>query len=118
MAIQNGAVALAGVGRMSGTASDVFFPVPVPESAAQQPVAVAPVPGPCTNAVAVTPSDTAYLPAVTRKVYVGTGGALAVLMRGGGVVTFTNVPSGTTLDIQVKRIMATNTTASAIVALW
>jgi hypothetical protein len=118
MAIVNGAVGLAGTGTFGGTASDVFFPARVPESAAQQPVAVAPVPGPCTNAVAVTTSDTAYLPAVTRKVYVGTGGALAVLMRGGGVVTISNVPSGTTLDIQVKRVMATNTTATSIIAFW
>lgn len=118
MAIQNGAAGLAGAGTFGATASDVFFPVPVPESAAQQPIAVAPVAGPCPNAVAVTPSDTAYLPAVTRKVYVGTGGALAVVMRGGGVVTWANVPSGTQLDIQIKRVMATGTTASSIVAAW
>jgi len=69
------------------------------------------------GAEAVTPSDSAGIP-TTRAIYVGGAGNLAVTMLDGQVVTFTGVPVGTTLYIQVTKVMATNTTATLILALY
>ena len=74
-----------------------------------------------TSASAVTPSNTTILPDVTRYVYVGGAGNLTVVMWGDATATpvlFTAVPAGTTLPIAVVQVMATGTTATAIVALY
>lgn len=73
---------------------------------------------PATSAVAVTPHDTNELTYVTRAVYVGGGGNLKVTMADSGTVTFTAVPTGTTLNIRCKVVFSTGTTATSIVALW
>lgn len=73
---------------------------------------------PITNAVAVTPHNTNELEFVTRALYVGTGGDVKVAMADSGEVTFVTVPTGTTLAIRVKKVFATGTDASDIVALW
>lgn len=75
-----------------------------------------PAPGPGTHAVAVTPSDsTALTP--TTAIYVGGAGDLAVLLSNDTVaVTLKAVPIGTVLLISAKKVMATNTTATNIVA--
>lgn len=73
---------------------------------------------PVTNAVAVTPHNTNELSYVSRALYVGTGGDIAVTMQDSGSVTFVDVPTGTLLPIRVKIVKATGTTASDIVALW
>jgi uncharacterized membrane protein len=71
-----------------------------------------------TNAVAVTPSDSAFISA-TGAIYVGVAGTLKVMMAGAGnaVVEFTAVPAGTTIPISVKQVFATGTSATSIVAL-
>lgn len=68
--------------------------------------------------VAVTPSDSTMLPDGVRGLYVGTGGNLVLLDTDSSAVTFTAVPGGTILPVQVKRVNSTNTTASNIVALY
>jgi hypothetical protein len=73
--------------------------------------------GPAENAVAVAPGASA-LSSTTRAIFVGTGGDMEVTMSGGGNVTFTNIPSGTTLPIRVTHVLATGTDATDIVALW
>ena len=78
---------------------------------------------PYRNAVAVTPSDTASLGAVTRAVYVGTSGNLAVVMASAAsttsTVTFTSIPYGTLLPIRVSWVLLTGSSATTgIVALW
>ncbi len=50
--------------------------------------------------------------------YVGVGGDLKVRTAGGDDVTFTDVPSGSFMPVQVIRVFTTGTTASAILALW
>jgi len=76
------------------------------------------------RAAAVTPSDTVNIPAVTGGtnngcvLYVGGAGNLKVLTIGGDEVTFTAVPVGTFVPVQVLRVFATGTTATGIVALW
>lgn len=50
--------------------------------------------------------------------YVGTTGNLAVILEGmTAAITFTSVPVGWH-PLRVKRVMATNTTAANIAAVW
>jgi hypothetical protein len=73
---------------------------------------------PAHGAQAVTPSDSTVLPG-TRALYVGGAGNVAVVMSGNGAtITFTGVTAGFILPVQVTKVMATNTTATNIVALW
>lgn len=75
------------------------------------------------RAVAVTKSDTADIVAPTGGpndgcvLYVGTGGTLVVRTSGGDDVTFSNVPNGTFIPVQVVRVF-TASTANNILALW
>lgn len=73
---------------------------------------------PLTSAASVTPHNTNELSYVTRALYVGGVGDVAVTMQDGGEVTFVGVPAGTTLPIRVKIVKATGTDATDIVALW
>ncbi len=79
--------------------------------------------GPYRNAVAVTPSDSDDLPAVTRALYVGTSGDVAVIMAGAASSTetaaFKGVQIGTKLDLRVSRVLLTGSSlTTGIVALW
>lgn len=70
------------------------------------------------RAAAITKSDSTVLE-VTRAIYVGTGGDVAVLMVDDtSAVTFPNVQTGTMLELRVTKVMSTNTTASNMVAIW
>ncbi|WP_051382440.1 hypothetical protein [Bradyrhizobium sp. Tv2a-2] len=74
------------------------------------------------HAEAVTPSDTIDLSHVTSAIYVGGAGDLTVLMANDildtQTVTFKAVPVGTVLQLQARRILATGTTATNVVAMW
>ena len=77
------------------------------------------------RAAAVTPSNTVNIPFVGGGdinwdcvLYVGGAGNLRVLTAGEDDVTFSNVAAGTFIPVQVKRVFATSTTATNIVALW
>ena len=50
--------------------------------------------------------------------YAGNTGNVRVLTVGNDDVTFVGIPSGSFVPVQVKRVFATNTTATDIVALW
>jgi hypothetical protein len=69
------------------------------------------------HAAAITP-DQVSLTVVSRALYVGVGGDVAVRMCGGAVVTLANVPSGTLLPIRIDRVLATGTTAGSLVGFW
>ena len=71
---------------------------------------------PYTRGAAVTKSDTTVLE-ITQALYIGGAGAVTVTMADGGDVTFTAVPVGTILPIQVSKVLAA-TAATAIVALY
>lgn len=74
---------------------------------------------PASYAFAITPNDSADLAYVTRGIYVGTAGALVViLVRDSAEVTFAGVPAGTLLPLCVKRVKATGTTATNLVGLY
>ena len=69
-----------------------------------------------TRAAAVTPSDATVINAAA--LYIGGAGNVAVIMEGDtAAVTFTAPPVGTVLNISVSKVMATNTTATLILAL-
>ena len=72
---------------------------------------------PCDNAAVVTPSDTTALPQI-QQIFVGGAGNVAVTTVGGQVLTFTGVLAGTVLPVRCTKIMATNTTATNMVAMW
>ena len=75
------------------------------------------------DAAAVVANDGADLDdGPTRALYIGGAGDVAVVMLGQAVaatpITFSAVAAGTILDVQVSRVMATNTTATLILALY
>ena len=73
------------------------------------------------DAYAVTPSDTVNLPnGVCKAIYIGDAAAanVEVMMQGGETVVFANVTPGQVLPIACKRVLATNTTATDILALY
>lgn len=75
---------------------------------------------PFTKAVAVTPNDSTNLSYDTRALYIGGAGNVAVIMADdetNTAVVFSGVPVGAVLDISVKRVRATSTTATNILAL-
>ena len=66
------------------------------------------------GAAAVAGADLVH---VTRAVYVGGGGDLAVRLQDGTELTLANVPAGTLIPIRVTRVLA-GSTATQIVGLW
>lgn len=65
----------------------------------------------------ITPSDDENIQP-TRAIYVGSSGDLTVTMKASGVkLTFANVPSGTVLPIQAKRVWQTGTDAGDLIGL-
>jgi hypothetical protein len=72
---------------------------------------------PARRAAAVTLSDSTVLEN-TRGVYVGGAGDLKVSMVEGGDVTFSAVPAGTVLPIQITKAWSTGSTATLVLALY
>ena len=67
---------------------------------------------------AITPSDTLDLPRATKAIYVGMSGDVALLpVRGDTAVVFKKVNAGTILDVRVRAIRVTGTTAADLVGL-
>ncbi len=67
---------------------------------------------------AVVPHDTQDLPNVTKALFIGEGGDVVLVPASGGAgVTFRNLASGSILDVQVRAVRATGTSAGAIVGL-
>ncbi len=50
--------------------------------------------------------------------YVGVGGNLRVITASGNDVTFIGILAGQFIPVQVKRVMATNTTVTDVIAMW
>lgn len=72
---------------------------------------------PARRLAAVTPSDTATININAAALYVGGTGNVAVVTTGGSTVTFSSVPAGTILPVQVTQVLATGTTATLMVAM-
>lgn len=73
---------------------------------------------PASGVEAVTPHDTNELTVVSRALWVGSAGDLAVLMVDGTTATFVGIPAGTLMPLRVRRVNSTDTTASSIVSLY
>jgi len=73
--------------------------------------------GPASHGFLVTPNDAADLAEITRAIYVGGAGALAVVLHSGAEVVLQNVAAGTLLPLRARRVKATGTTATAIAGL-
>lgn len=70
--------------------------------------------GPCRRAAALTPDNSNELPFVTRYIYVGGTGDVAVLTEFGDTVTFTAVPAGTQLRIAAKKVLTASSASSLV----
>ncbi len=70
------------------------------------------------RAAAITPDDNNDLAVVTRAIYCGGTGDIAIVTPANDSVTIKAVPTGTMLSIRVARVKATGTTATNLVALW
>lgn len=68
------------------------------------------------DAAALTKSDTTVFRS-SRALYIGTGGDVVVTMNSGASVTFTAVPGGTVLPIQITQLLDA-TTATNVLALY
>jgi hypothetical protein len=69
--------------------------------------------------VTITPSDTVDLGSgPTAGVLVGGAGDVAAVMTNNRAVTLTGLPAGAWVPIKAKRINATGTTATNLVALY
>jgi hypothetical protein len=74
--------------------------------------------GPAEFGAVITPNDGADIAQNSKAVYIGGAGNLNVDLVGGQTVLFSGIPAGTWLPIRVKRVRATSTTATLIVALY
>lgn len=72
--------------------------------------------GPVTGAAAVTPADGSDLDRTARALWVGVAGDVVVVLQDGSEVTLKGVQG--LLPAVVKRVKATDTTATDIVALY
>jgi hypothetical protein len=72
---------------------------------------------PAWAAVAIVPSDGVPLAQTTLAIYVGQAGDLCLRMASADVVTLTAVPAGAFLPLRVAQVLATGTTAGALVGL-
>lgn len=76
---------------------------------------------PAIDAFIITPNDStsSAFTQPTRAIYVGVTGDLCVrFSRTQNVITFKNVPGGTSLAVRADMVYSTNTTATSIVGLY
>ena len=67
---------------------------------------------------AVTPSDSTDFTDLPIAIYVGGAGNVVVVNHDNSTATFVAVPAGTVLPVRPRRINATLTTATYLVALY
>ena len=74
--------------------------------------------GPAGALGAVTPNDGTDLPAVAKALWIGGAGNVSIIAENDTApVTLNSVAAGTMITVRVKRVRATGTTATNIVAL-
>ena len=67
---------------------------------------------------AITPNEVLDLPQATKAIYVGLSGDVALIpVRGDTPVVFKRVNAGTILDVRVRAVRVTGTTAADLVGL-
>lgn len=74
---------------------------------------------PAIDAKSVTPNDSTDLSnSICRALYIGGAGNISLDTAEGTTLTFSALQAGTILPLQVKRVRATSTTATDIIALY
>lgn len=114
-----GTVAVSGAVPVTGTFFQATQPVsavtlPLPTGAATAAGVAATASG--DNWVAVTPNDGADLAVIPKALYIGGAGNIVVNGADGNAATFA-VTAGQILPIRARRVRATSTTATGIVAI-
>lgn len=67
---------------------------------------------------AIVPNDSTDLTRIPKALWIGTGGDVNVQgVNNANPVLFQNVPNGFILPVRARRVLATSTTATGIVAL-
>ena len=77
----------------------------------------APLSGPATDLLPVTPDDAADLPVPALALYVETGGAVVIDTISGDAPRTVQLADTTFLPVAVRRVRATGTTAAGLHAL-
>ena len=73
---------------------------------------------PCSDCFEITPADGEDLPQATKAIYIGQGGDITLRAIGADTdVTFRNTISGSILDIRVRAVRSTGTSAGNLVGL-
>lgn len=72
---------------------------------------------PFTHATALTLHDSTKVAVPHRALYIGGAGNLKVTTVGGSVVTFSGLPAGTVLPVQVTLAWSTGSTATLVLAV-
>jgi len=70
------------------------------------------------HALEIAPSDAAPLPHVTRALYVGGSGDVALRLLGGAEVTFRGLQGGSLIPIRITMVKSAGTTATGLIGLW
>lgn len=70
------------------------------------------------GAFAIDPDDDNDLAVGATAVYIGGAGNLKVTTSLGQTVTFSGLAAGTVLPVRVKRVFATDTTATLLIGLY
>ena len=73
---------------------------------------------PAEGLLAVTPDDETDLAQVSRGLYIGGGGNVAVTMKDGSTGTFVGLDTAAIIPVRAVRVLATGTTATNILALF
>jgi len=73
---------------------------------------------PALHLALVTPNNTQDLTFFARALIIGGSGTLKVTTVGGETLTLPALPDGYRLDARIRRVWATGTTATDIVAMW
>ena len=73
---------------------------------------------PASDAAAVTPNDSADLAGEAQALFVGVGGDINLTTVEGTTVVFVGLVAGVILPVRTKRVLATSTTATNIIALY
>jgi len=73
---------------------------------------------PASNAFAITPHDTNELTTVTRGIYIGAAGDIALTTVGGDSVTFVGLLAGSILPVRANIVKSTATTATSLIGLY
>lgn len=74
---------------------------------------------PAESGASITPSDSTDLPGgACRAIWVGGDGNISIVTPGGATVVYSGAKAGSVLPARAKRVKATGTTATSLVAMY